>query len=56
MPLTYQEIPQNAIPKAGTQCRKMLDLFMGGDSIPEQQLCDELEALKRKVPSQKPSA
>ncbi|HCH0356862.1 MULTISPECIES: hypothetical protein [Vibrio] len=41
MPLTYQEIPQNAIPKAGTQCRKMLDLFMGGDSIPEQQLCDE---------------
>ncbi|EHZ2536568.1 TPA: hypothetical protein NKQ48_000879 [Vibrio parahaemolyticus] len=41
MPLTYQEIPQNAIPRVGTQCRKMLDLFMGGDSIPEQQLCDE---------------
>lgn len=41
MPLTYQETLQNAIPKAGTQCRKMLDLFMSGDSIPEQQLCDE---------------
>ncbi|HCG5122608.1 TPA: hypothetical protein NJY92_002951 [Vibrio parahaemolyticus] len=41
MPLNYQEIPQNAIPQADTQCRKMLDLFMTGESVPEQQLCDE---------------
>ncbi|MGR5238026.1 hypothetical protein [Vibrio alfacsensis] len=41
MPLTYREIPQGAIPNIGTPCRKMLDLFITGERIQEQKLCDE---------------
>ncbi|EKF9848561.1 hypothetical protein O1D25_001487 [Vibrio cholerae] len=37
----YSEIPQKAIPKIGSPCRRMLDLFMTGEAIPEQLLCDE---------------
>lgn len=37
----YQEIPQNAIPEIGTLDRAMLDIFITGNTVPEQMLCDE---------------
>ncbi|ENM3880659.1 hypothetical protein AB5A14_000846 [Vibrio cholerae] len=37
----YSDIPQKAIPKIGSPCRRMLDLFITGEAIPEQRLCDE---------------
>lgn len=37
----YSEIPQAAIPAVGTIDRAMLDMFMAGETVPEQALCEE---------------
>lgn len=37
----YQGIPAEAIPAMGTLARAMLDLYMTGEDITEQILCDE---------------
>ena len=37
----YQGIPTEAIPASGTPARRMLDLYMSGNEIKEQLLCDE---------------
>lgn len=34
-------VPEAAIPPAGTRARLMLDLFLTGDLVPEQLLCDQ---------------
>lgn len=34
-------IPTEAIPPAGKPVRQMLDLFLMGDEVPEQHLCDQ---------------
>lgn len=33
-------VPEEAIPSAGSRARLMLDLFLTGEQIPEQLLCD----------------
>ncbi len=45
----YKEIPQNAIPEIGTVERAMLDLYMSGEHVPEQTLCDEFGRNYRSV-------
>lgn len=37
----YQGIPSEAIPAMGTDARSMLDLYMSGNEISEQLLCDK---------------
>lgn len=34
-------VPEEAIPPAGSRARLMLDLFLTGEKIPEQLLCDQ---------------
>ena len=36
----YQGIPEEAIPATGTKFRKALDLYMTGEEVTEQCLCD----------------
>ncbi|WP_282177277.1 hypothetical protein [Vibrio nereis] len=34
-------VPENAIPPVGTEERKMLELYLSGEAVSEQRLCDE---------------